>query len=140
MMNAAMAKTLTVLFLVASFLMLITSSCMSKEEKRLDNIVRLEKEQIPQDYAFDVKVTNVTYSPSDSLVTYTFEVEPGLVAGTIKNTTVLLKQGFIINLMSDDKEELKEAVIDARACIRYNFYCDNERISTFEIKYTELKN
>lgn len=112
---------------------------MSKEEKRLDNIVRLEKEQMPQDYAFDVKATNVTYSPSDSLVTYTFDVEPGLVAGTIKNTTVLLKQGFIINLMSDDKEELKEAVIDAGACIRYNFYCDNERISTFEINYTELK-
>ena len=139
MMNAAMAKTLTALFLVASFLMLITSSCMSKEEKRLDNIVRLEKEQMPQDYAFDVKATNVTYSPSDSLVTYTFDVEPGLVAGTIKNTTVLLKQGFIINLMSDDKEELKEAVIDAHACIRYNFYCENEQISTFEISYTELK-
>ena len=117
MMNAVMAKTLTALFLVASFLMLITSSCMSKEEKRLDNIVRLEKEQMPQDYAFDVKATNVTYSPSDSLVTYTFDVEPGLVAGTIKNTTVLLKQGFIINLMSDDKEELKEESADEESAL-----------------------
>ena len=139
MMSTAMAKTLTALFLVASFLMLITSSCMSKEEKRLDNIVRLEKEQMPKDYAFDVKATNVTYSTSDSLVTYSFEVVPGLVASTIKNTTVILKQGFIIDMMSEKNEEMKEALIDAKARLRYNFYCDNEQISTFEIDYTELR-
>ena len=138
-MSTAMAKTLTALFLVASFLMLITSSCMSKEEKRLDNIVRLEKEQMPKDYAFDVKATNVTYSTSDSLVTYSFEVVPGLVASTIKNTTVILKQGFIIDMMSEKNEEMKEALIDAKARLRYNFYCDNEQISTFEIDYTELR-
>lgn len=139
MMSTAMAKTLTALFIVASFLMLITSSCMSKEEKRLDNIVRLEKEQMPKDYAFDVKATNVTYSTSDSLVTYSFEVVPGLVASTIKNTTVILKQGFIIDMMSEKNEEMKEALIDAKARLRYNFYCDNEQISTFEIDYTELR-
>ena len=138
-MSTAMAKTLTALFIVASFLMLITSSCMSKEEKRLDNIVRLEKEQMPKDYAFDVKATNVTYSTSDSLVTYSFEVVPGLVASTIKNTTVILKQGFIIDMMSEKNEEMKEALIDAKARLRYNFYCDNEQISTFEIDYTELR-
>ena len=139
MMSTAMAKTLTALFIVASFLMLITSSCMSKEEKRLDNIVRLEKEQMPKDYAFDVKATNVTYSTSDSLVTYSFEVVPGLVASTIKNTTVILKQGFIIDMMSEKNEEMKEALIDAKARLRYNFYCENEQISTFEIDYTELR-
>ena len=112
---------------------------MSKEEKRLDNIVRLEKEQMPKDYAFDVKATNVTYSTSDSLVTYSFEVVPGLVASTIKNTTVILKQGFIIDMMSEKNEEMKEALIDAKARLRYNFYCDNEQISTFEIDYTELR-
>ena len=116
-MSTAMAKTLTALFIVASFLMLITSSCMSKEEKRLDNIVRLEKEQMPKDYAFDVKATNVTYSTSDSLVTYSFEVVPGLVASTIKNTTVILKQGFIIDMMSEKNEEMKEALIDAKGCV-----------------------
>ncbi|MGM9800611.1 MAG: hypothetical protein ACI30M_08000 [Muribaculaceae bacterium] len=138
-MNTAMAKTLTALFLSAAFLMLMMTSCMSDEEKRLDNLVNIEKKEMPKDIGYDVKAVNVTYSTTDSLVTYTMEVEPGMIASTLEHTGALLKQGIIISIKTDENNEFREAVIGASASIKYNFFSDGKELTSFVITPDELK-
>ncbi len=139
-MNTAMTKTLSALFLVAVFLMLIMSSCMSKEEKALDNIISNEKATMPYDVISDVKAIYVTYSTSDKLVTYTYEVEPGIMAKTLSSTTGLVKQGLLINYKTNsDYEEFVNALIAAQANIKYNLISGDENIGSIEIAYTELQ-
>lgn len=139
-MNTAMTKTLSALFLVAVFLMLIMSSCMSKEEKALDNIISNEKATMPYDVISDVKAIDVTYSTSDKLVTYTYEVEPGIMAKTLSSTTGLVKQGLLINYKTNsDYEEFVNALIAAQANIKYNLISGDENIGSIEIAFTELQ-
>ena len=98
-MTTAMSRTLGALFLVATFLMLIMSSCMSKEEKILDNIVNQKKAEIPYELLSDVKVTDIKYSTSDKLVTYTYTVDNDAVTGIDEVTTDSDKPSVIYDLM-----------------------------------------
>lgn len=138
-MTTAMSRTLGALFLVATFLMLIMSSCMSKEEKILDNIVNQKKAEIPYELLSDVKVIDIKYSTSDKLVTYTYTVEPGLIASTVKHAPELLKQGIAISISnSDDEKDFKTAIIDAQANIKCVVLCKEDTIADFNINYTDL--
>lgn len=112
---------------------------MSKEEKVLDNIVNQKKAEVPYELISDVKVTDIKYSTSDKLVTYTYTAEPGLIASTVKCAPELFKQGILLSLSNaDDEKDFKKALIDAQANVKCLVICNEDTIADFDINYTDL--
>ena len=72
-------------------------------------------------------------------MTYTYTVEPGLIASTVKHAPELLKQGIAISISnSDDEKDFKTAIIDAQANIKCVVLCKEDTIADFNINYTDL--
>lgn len=141
-MQTNMIRTLTALFIAATFLMVMMSSCMSKEESALNDIVNKEKELRPYELAkgMGLTETEIDYSVSKSLVTSKISVESEMLKNSVKFTSEIIKTGIISNYKyNGEYEEFRNALIAAKANLRYEFVYDNEVFLTMDIPYTDLE-
>lgn len=134
-----MTKLLTLLLCVASFLMLLMTSCLSQEQRMLKNEVENMDKTLPQEVA-GVTFSSITYDTKTDVVTLELVAENGLASLAVSSATSMVKYGLISFLKSSEgNSDLVYAIRKANATLVCPCYDeDDNEIASFTITPADL--
>ncbi|MBD5191633.1 MAG: hypothetical protein HDS88_03995 [Bacteroidales bacterium] len=134
-----MTKLLTLLLCVASFLMLLMTSCLSQEQRMLKNEVENMDKTLPQEVA-GVTFSSITYDTKTDVVTLELVAESGLASLAVSSATSMVKYGLISFLKSSEgNSDLVYAIRKANATLVCPCYDeDDNEIASFTITPADL--
>lgn len=134
-----MTKLLTLLLCVASFLMLLMTSCLSQEQRMLKNEIENMDKTLPQEVA-GVTFSSITYDTKTDVVTLELVAESGLASLAVSSATSMVKYGLISFLKSSEgNSDLVYAIRKANATLVCPCYDeDDNEIASFTITPADL--